>query len=294
MSSVQLLRVSENRQIARDTYFLELAGDTSDLRRPGQFVNVAVPGFYLRRPLSVCSWKPGQLTLMYKVLGGGTDALTRISIGTELSVLSGLGNGFSLPSGVRRPLIVGGGIGVAPMLALSEFLIEEGTAPRVILGFGSANEVALVEEIEALGISVTVATVDGSKGVQGLVTDAMAQLRGDLASSLSDPEEAVTHELITDQQDFSGELSLGGYDGEASTDSASQDNSTPWDFVYACGPTPMLRAVFACAQVPGQYSMEERMGCGFGACMGCTLPTAGGLKRICKEGPVFGSEVLVW
>ncbi len=290
MSSVQLLRVSENRQIARDTYFLELAGDTSDLRSPGQFVNVEVPGFYLRRPLSVCNWKPGQLTLMYKVLGEGTDALTRISVGTELSVLSGLGNGFSLPSGVRRPLVVGGGIGVAPMFALTEFLIEQGVKPTVILGFGSANEVALVEEIEALGIPVTVATVDGSSGVRGFVTDAMAQLYGDFERSAGSRglRSSNVAMVVPDWASTTETLQRTG----TSQETVAREAGAPWDFVYACGPTPMLQAVFASVEVPGQYSMEERMGCGFGACMGCTLPTTEGLKRICKEGPVFGSEVL--
>lgn len=251
MTSVRLLQVSANRQVARDTYFLELAGDTSDLHHPGQFVNIEVPGFYLRRPLSVCNWNQGSLTLMYKVLGEGTEALTRVPIGAEISVISGLGNGFSLPETIQNPLVVGGGIGVAPMLSLTESLVNQGHVPRVIFGFGSVDEVALVHEIGTLGVPVTVTTIDGTCGVRGFVTDAMEQLRGDF-------------------------------------------ERPPWDFVYACGPTPMLQAVFTVAETPGQYSMEERMACGFGACMGCTLSTTEGLKRICKEGPVFKSEVLPW
>ncbi len=252
MGSVQLFEITENRRIARDTYLLELAGDTTSLVAPGQFVNVAVPGFYLRRPFSVCAWEPGLLTLMYKVLGEGTDALTSVPAGHTLEVLSGLGNGFTVPENVSSPLVVGGGIGVAPMLALVQDLLARGTTPTVILGFGSADEVALEKEISELGARVLITTVDGSAGTGGFVTDAMDVLREE------------------------------------------QPVGVPWDYVFACGPTPMLKAVFTQAKTPGQYSMEERMACGFGACMGCVLETKSGLQRICKEGPVFESEDLPW
>ncbi len=249
MGSVQLFKVRANQQVARATYLLELDGDTTGIDRPGQFVNVEVPGFYLRRPFSVCSWEPGRLTLLYKVLGSGTEELTHVSAGDTLNVLSGLGNGFWLPARVNNPLLVGGGIGVAPMLGLAETLVSEGVTPHVILGFGSADEVALAEELRELGLAVTISTVDGSEGVPGFVTDAMSALQGEGAS---------------------------------------------WDYLYACGPTPMLKAVFAAADSPGQYSMEERMACGFGACMGCVTETDSGLQRICKEGPVFESSELPW
>ena len=249
MGSVQLFEVRANRQVARATYLLELDGDTVGIERPGQFVNVAVPGFFLRRPLSVCSWSPGRLTLLYKVLGEGTDALTKVKPGEKLDVLSGLGNGFWLPSGVQSPLLVAGGIGVAPMLGLAEALVAERLEPVVILGFGSADEVTLVDQLSELEVPVTISTVDGSAGVPGFVTDAMSQLA---------------------------------------------QQGQPWDYLYACGPTPMLHAVFDMAEVPGQYSMEERMACGFGACMGCVLETTSGLERVCKEGPVFESSELPW
>ena len=246
MRSEQRFEIVANRQVAARTHILELAGDTAGLTAPGQFVNVEVPGFFLRRPFSVCSWDEGELTLLYKTFGPGTEAVTELEPGQFVSVLSGLGNGFHLPEGeeIRQPLLVGGGVGIAPMLALAEFLIEQGTRPQVVLGFGSANEVALVPEIEALGASVIVATVDGSAGRPGLVTDAMESLT--------------------------------------------------WDYVYACGPTPMLHAVFAVAGTGGQYSMEERMACGFGACMGCVTETSQGVVRVCKEGPVFESGDLLW
>lgn len=256
MGSVQLFKIKENRRIARDTYLLELVGDTSGLVAPGQFVNVTLPGFYLRRPFSVCAWKPGLLTLMYKVLGEGTEELTKIPAGTTLEVLSNLGNGFKVAPGISRPLVVGGGVGVAPMLALVEALLEAGTRPLVILGFGAAEEVALEPEIAALGVKVVISTVDGSAGVPGFVTDAMASV--------------------------------------AAKEGVAGRGRMPWDYVYACGPTPMLKAVFAQAGTRGQYSMEERMACGFGACMGCVLETKDGLARVCKEGPVFESEDLPW
>lgn len=282
MGSVQLFQIASNRRIARDTYLLELDGDTVGLEHPGQFVNIEIPGFYLRRPLSVCNWRPGRLTLMYKVLGQGTAALTEIGEGTRLSVVSGLGNGFWLPQGVVRPLVVGGGIGVAPMLALVESLLADGVVPQVVLGFGSADEVALVDEIEALsldgrGVPVTVSTVDGTRGVPGFVTDAMDVLRQEAA-----------------EQNEGGPAGPSGAAPDSAEPGLASGLVRPWDYVYACGPTPMLKAVFATAGTPGQYSMEERMACGFGACMGCVLETTEGMQRICKEGPVFASEVLPW
>lgn len=252
MRSVQVFQVIQNKRIARDTYLLQLGGDTTGLERPGQFVNVELPGSYLRRPLSVCRVTPGELTLMYKVLGAGTDRLAQIEGCPSLSVLSGLGNGFTVPRGIEKPLVVGGGIGVAPLLALVEELLAAGLMPRVIFGFGSEDEVALVDQIEELGVPVTICTVDGSAGVRGFVTDAMVQ----------------------------------------SCDETLE--KTPWDYVYACGPTPMLKAVHKVAGSPGQYSMEERMACGFGACMGCVIQTSNGLKRVCKEGPVFEETELPW
>lgn len=249
MRSLQHFKVKSNRRVASGTYLMDLEGDTANLVRPGQFVNVEVPGFYLRRPFSVCSWDPGMLTLMYKTLGEGTRAMTQIPAGQLVSVLSGLGNGFDVEKAGDHPLVVGGGIGVAPMLALTEHLVQRGKTPHVVLGFGSEGEVALEDAIAELGVPVTVTTVDGSRGVKGFVTDGMDALK---------------------------------------------EGGTQWDYLFACGPTPMLKAVFQDAAVLGQYSMEERMACGFGACMGCVIETTGGVVRICKEGPVFESGVLPW
>ncbi len=236
--------VVENRELAQDTYLLSLAGDTSALAAPGQFVNLEIPGYYLRRPLSVFDWAPGRLDLIYKVLGEGTRDLVQVRVGTTLSVLSGLGNGFHAAP-AQHPLIVGGGVGVVPLWALARTLIEEGQSPTVIYGFNSAAEVILVEETEALGARVLVTTADGSVGTAGFVTAALDQV-------------------------------------------------PTADYLYACGPTPMLRALTAATALPGQFSLEERMACGFGACVGCVVSTRSGMSRVCKEGPVFTREELQW
>ncbi len=243
--SVQQFEVVANDQIALGAYRLELAGNTVGLTRAGQFVNVEVPGFYLKRPLSICAVQPGRLELIYKVLGEGTAAMTAIRPGTYLEVLSGLGNGFTIESAVA-PLVVGGGVGVVPLFALVEELLGAGQRPQVIYGFNTAEEIFLAEQTAALGVPVLVATADGSAGVPGFVTDALSHLQ------------------------------------------------VPPDYFYACGPTPMLRALGENLAIPGQVSMEERMACGFGACVGCVVPTERGMQRVCKEGPVFTREELQW
>lgn len=242
--SEQVFEVTANEEIAKRTYRLDLRGDTVGLTTPGQFVNVEVPGFYLRRPLSIYQVDDGHLELIYKVLGEGTDALTHVRVGSQMRVLSGLGNGFTVQEGAR-PLVVGGGVGVVPLLYLVQALVAAGQEPQVILGFGSADEVFMVDELEDLGVPVLVTTVDGTLGIPGFVTDALAALE-------------------------------------------------PADYFYTCGPTPMLRALTEATDLPGQFSLEERMACGFGACVGCVVRTRDGMQRVCKEGPVFTREELQW
>lgn len=236
--------LGEHMQIARNTYRMVLLGDSSAFVRPGQFVNLSLPGFYLRRPFSVCDWQEGQITVIYKVLGSGTQAMTSLAQGIKLDALTGLGNGFDLSSSGDRPLLLGGGVGVPPLYRLARDLVKQGKQVQVALGFNTREEVFLAEEFSALGAQVTVATMDGSQGVKGLVLDACN---------------------LADCSSF-----------------------------YACGPTAMLKAVCQAATSPGQVSLEERMGCGFGACMGCTVKTTQGMMRVCKEGPVFDKEVLAW
>ncbi len=230
-------RIEKNDLIARDVFKLELSGDASAFTAPGQFANVAVPLFYLRRPISVCDWADGHLTLVYKHVGEGTHALSKMKPGQALDILTGLGHGFS-PARGKKPLLVGGGLGAAPLLALARRMEH----PQIVLGFQSAQDVFLLSEFQAAG-SVTVATVDGTMGVKGFVTDAMAGMT--------------------------------------------------FDYVYVCGPEPMMKAVHAICP-DGQYSFEARMACGFGACMGCSAKTRLGSKRICKDGPVLEGRDILW
>lgn len=234
--------ILKNEPLSPTVQRLVLAGDTAGIA-PGQFVNVAVPGKFLRRPISVCDCQGEELTLLYKVVGGGTALLREQGPGQRLDLLTGLGNGYDLSRAGERPLLIGGGVGVPPLYLLAKKLLEAGKAVQVVLGFNTAQEIFYEFTFRALGCPVTVTTVDGSYGVQGFVTDAL-------------PEE-YTH-------------------------------------FYACGPLPMLRAVYKKTTTEGQFSLEERMGCGFGACMGCTVETKNGPRRVCHDGPVFGKGELTW
>ena len=236
----RLFEIKSNEQIAKNVYRMQLCGDTAGIL-PGQFVNIRVQGQFLRRPISVCNIADGILTIIYKVVGVGTEAMSHLPVGTQLDVLTVLGNGYDLSKAGDKPLLVGGGVGVPPMYMLARQLREAGKAVRVILGFNTKDEVFYEEEFRALGCDVTVTTVDGSHGVKGFVTNAL--------------------------------------DGKQS-------------YYYTCGPLPMIKALLQAAGTNGEVSMEERMGCGFGACMGCTIQTTQGPKRVCKEGPVFPAEIL--
>ena len=223
---------------------MTLEGDTSAITAPGQFVNIKLDGFYLRRPISVCDCEDGKLTIIYKVVGNGTEKMSELSAGDELDVLCGLGNGYDTSKSGDSPVLIGGGVGVPPMYMLCKKLISEGKNVSVILGFNSEKEIFGVEEFEATGAKVYVATVDGSVGTKGFVTDVLKDI--------------------------------------------------DYTYFYTCGPMPMFRAIESIAKTSGQYSFEERMGCGFGACMGCSCKTKYGNKRICKDGPVLEREEIVW
>ena len=236
-------QIIENAQIAPGVFLLDVAGDTSMVKAPGQFCQLQIPGFYLRRPISICDWDESGMTLIYKAVGQGTDALSRMRPGDLLEGLNGLGNGYDVAACGEKPLVIGGGVGIPPLYALTKALLAAGKKPTVILGFNKMEEIFLLEEFEDLDIPVTVTTADGSFGTRGFVTDAL-------------PES--------------------------------------YDSFFACGPLPMLKAVYQKSDAPGQLSLEERMGCGFGACMGCTVQTSAGPKRVCKDGPVFRKEELPW
>ncbi len=240
----RIFTVLANEPLTRDICRMTLEGDTSAITAPGQFVNIKVEGFFLRRPISVCDWTPNSLTLIYKVVGQGTEALSRKASGEPLDLLTGLGNGYDAAPAGDSPLLIGGGVGVPPLYGLCKQLAEEGKRPTVILGFNTRDEVFYEEEFQALGATVKVTTVDGSYGGKGFVTDA-----------------------------------LDGVD---------------YTYFYTCGPEPMLKAVYRATHTSGQFSFEERMGCGFGACMGCSCKTVTGYKRICKDGPVLRKEEILW
>ena len=238
--------IRSNEPLTESVHRMVLAGDTRWITRPGQFVNIAVEGLYLRRPISVCDADAETLTLIYKVVGEGTRRLAAMSAGTELDLLTGLGNGFDTAKAGAHTLLVGGGVGVPPLYKLAKELLADGRRVTVVLGFNSAAEVFYADDFEQLGCRTIVATADGSRGVHGFVTTAIA----------------------AEVPDF--------------------------DYFYACGPLPMLRALCESVAQDGQLSFEERMGCGFGACMGCSCQTREGAKRICKEGPVLEKATILW
>jgi dihydroorotate dehydrogenase electron transfer subunit len=238
-----LFEIIENVPLTESVYKMTLRGDTSAITAPGQFVNIQLDGLYLRRPISVCDVAGDQLTIIYKVVGKGTAQMAAMQTGT-LDVLTGLGNGYDLSVSGERPVLLGGGVGVPPMYMLARQLIAQGKKVAVILGFNTKAEVFYEQAFRDLGADVTVTTVDGSYGMKGFVTDALANVD-------------YTH-------------------------------------FYTCGPEPMLKAVYKATNTSGQMSFEKRMGCGFGACMGCSCKTITGYKRICKEGPVMRKEEILW
>lgn len=239
-------KIVSNKPLTDIIYKMVLEGDTQYVTAPGQFVNIEIPGKFLRRPISVCDWTDTTIDLIYKVVGEGTDLMSHMQVGEELNLLTGLGNGFSSCGKALHPVVVGGGVGIPPLYNLVKFLLQEGKRPTVIMGFNTAKEAFYFDEFCKLGIDVFVATLDGTGGTKGFVTDAMEQ------------------------------------------------NLILFDYLYACGPIPMLKALCSATSVEGQLSFEERMGCGFGACVGCSMQTNNGIKRVCKEGPVFLKSELIW
>ena len=239
-----IFRIIDNAPLTQTVYKMKLQGDVSDITSSGQFVNIKLDGLYLRRPISVCDCEDGVLTLIYKVVGKGTEQMAKMTAGEELNILTGLGNGYDVSLSGDKPLLLGGGVGVPPLYMLCKKLIAEGKKVSVVLGFNTKDEVFCEEDFKALGADVFVTTVDGTYGIKGFVTDAMKDI------------------------DYS--------------------------YFYTCGPEPMLKAIFKAGATSGQFSFEERMGCGFGACMGCSCKTVTGYKRICKDGPVLKKEEILW
>jgi dihydroorotate dehydrogenase electron transfer subunit len=239
----QILRVTENIRIAENVYKMVLEDPELEEQKPGQFINIRINGLYLRRPISVCESDPGNVVIIYKVVGKGTEQLSRIRKREYLDVLTGLGNGYDLSKAGDHPLLLGGGVGVPPLIKLARMLRDAGKEVQAVLGFNTKAEVFGEGAFQEMDCKTTVTTVDGSYGVKGFVTDAL-------------PED--------------------------------------YSYFYTCGPEPMLRAVYKATCTSGQFSFEERMGCGFGACMGCSCKTITGYKRICREGPVLEKEEILW
>lgn len=239
-----IYEIKSNTQLTDSIYEMVLIGDTSSITAPGQFINIKLDGFYLRRPISICDYNDRTITIIYKVVGNGTDLMSKMKSGDNLDVLCGLGNGFDVSKSSEKPVLIGGGVGVPPMYNLCKKLISDGKKVTVILGFNKKDEIFYEDEFKKLGADVKVTTVDGSYGIKGFVTDALKE--------------------------------------------------TDYTYFFTCGPMPMFKAIEATATTSGQYSFEERMGCGFGACMGCSCKTKYGNKRICKDGPVLEREEIIW
>jgi dihydroorotate dehydrogenase electron transfer subunit len=239
-----IFTVRENVALTKTVYKMKLEGDVSEITSPGQFVNIKLDGKYLRRPISVCDCENGVLTLIYKVVGKGTEQMAEMTAGQELDILTGLGNGYNTDLSGDKPVLLGGGVGVPPLYMLAKKLIAQGKDVTVILGFNTKEEIFCEEDFKALGAKTIVATADGSYGVKGFVTDALKDV--------------------------------------------------DYTYFYTCGPEPMLKALFKATATSGQLSFEERMGCGFGACMGCSCKVITGYKRICKDGPVLEKEEILW
>ena len=233
-----------NEWLTESVVRLVVEGDTSAIKRPGQFVNIAVQGFYLRRPISVCNYDGSTITLVYKVVGEGTEALARYGKGDKLDILVGLGNGFDTAADCTKPIVIGGGVGVPPLYGLTKKLLEVGKKPSVVMCFNTKNELFLFDDFRKLGVEVAVATVDGSCGVKGYYSDAI------------------------------------------------DDCGIEYDYYYTCGPLAMLRNIHRTLEVDGQISLEERMGCGFGGCMGCSYKTRDGYRRVCTDTVVSARDIL--
>ncbi len=242
MYKKNIYKILSNDLIAKSVYKMMLEGDTGYITAPGQFINIKLDGKFLRRPISVCDYDDSTITIIYKVVGSATQAMSLLSAGCTLDILTGLGNGYTIKD-AEMPLLIGGGVGIPPLYNLCKTLIKNGQNPRVILGFNTGDEVFYEDEFKSLGADVTVTTADGTYGVKGFVTDAFP---------------------------------------------------AQYDYFYTCGPMPMFKAIEAKAQTSGQFSFEERMGCGFGACMGCSCKTKYASKRICKDGPVLEREEIIW
>ncbi len=239
-----IYKILENKALTSNVYKMVLEGDTSAITAPGQFINIKLDNFFLRRPISICDYDDKTITIIYKVAGKGTEVLSSMNSNDKLDILVGLGNGYNLDKNYNKVLLIGGGVGVPPLYNLAKTLKNNDKNVEVILGFNTKEEIFYEDEFKRLGCNVKVTTADGSYGIKGFVTTAMEEI--------------------------------------------------DYEYFYTCGPEPMLKAIYNASKTSGEFSFEERMGCGFGACMGCSCKTLYGNKRICKDGPVLVKEEIIW
>jgi len=236
-----VLEITQNVAVGKDIYRMRLEGDLSEIKNTGEFINILLPNHYLRRPISVSSFSSNYVEILYKILGQGTKEMTKYELGMKLDCLVGLGNGFKIKDDIK-PLLVAGGIGIAPLVALAKEYNKLGIKPALVFGARSKDDLVITDELKEI-TELYLCTDDGSLGYHGNVVDCI------------------------------------------------KANKIEFDYYYSCGPYRMLEAL-AKYSPNGCVSLEARMGCGFGACMGCSINTTNGPKRVCKEGPVFeASEV---
>ena len=235
---VDLAKILSNVEIAKDVYRMELETKLALDCKPGQFIEITVPGYYLRRPISISEIFEDKIVIVYKILGEGTKVMSEMKPGDILDIFGSLGNGFPVEERDSL-LLIGGGVGVPPLLETAKRYRALGTKVDVVLGFNSACDAFYMDAFEKLGCNVAVATMDGTLGTKGTVMDAIR-------------EAGITT-----------------------------------SYIMSCGPLPMLKALNN-AYTEGYISLEARMACGMGACMGCVVKDQEGHSlRVCKDGPVF-------
>lgn len=265
-----IFTIENNRSLAPSVYEMVLTGDTSGCQRPGQFINIKIDGLFLRRPISVCDYSENAIKIIYKVVGKGTGAMADMRQGESLDVLTGLGNGYDITKAGKDPVLIGGGVGIPPLYGLVKALKAKGekdeTDEKEEKGeTGWEDKAEEKEKIE------TVRVILGFNTAEEIFYK-------------EEFEEAGAKVLLATADDSAGIRGL-------ATDVLSD---MEYSYFYACGPEAMFRAIEGVAKTSGQYSFEERMGCGFGACMGCSCETKYGSKRICKDGPVLEREEIIW
>ncbi|GAB7388068.1 hypothetical protein BSNK01_19050 [Bacillaceae bacterium] len=313
----EMLQVVRNEQIAEGIYRMSLQGDlVAAMDEPGQFVHIRCGDGcdpLLRRPISICDVDREALTLtiIYRVTGRGTKRLRELVPGQTVDVLGPLGRGF--PCDRRREgervVLVGGGVGVPPLYYLAKELVARGVKVTSVIGFATASQVILEKELAELG-EVYVTTADGSCGIKGVVTDVLKGENPPAGAAGAPALMAAAPGMIGGRKRTEGHTppcgggatsSASGERAPAAPHAPSRGQAESWDALYACGPAPMLKALqalYGATSLEAYISLEERMGCGVGACLACVCRPAASdgrpYRKICTDGPVFGlNEVIL-